>query len=151
MSKTSKIHNKEREFILGRVKKIMKERGWNKKQFAIATETPLSTLYDFIQGIKVSTPSIFTIFHLCEKMGWPYAYFFLEDELMLIPKKKLEEMDERMKNTRVGKFMRYYNYWFLLSPKKQDAVLHLLEEFVEPGNRDVNDKGKQGKHDRETL
>ena len=146
VNKANENNDKVRAFILHRVKKILKERGWNTKKLAAASDTPQSTLYTFMRGIKTNSTSFYTVFHICEKMGWPYAYFFLEDGLMLTPIQKLHEIDERVKNTRARKFMRYYNLWFHLSPRQQDITLGLLEEMAAIADPDTPDKGKRGNH-----
>lgn len=64
--------------VLERIRSLCKTRNWSLYRLSQESDIPSNTLYNMMN--RTTTPTITTIFKLCDGFGITAAQFFMEDE-----------------------------------------------------------------------
>ena len=100
--------------ILERIMELRNERNWTEYRLSEAADIPQSTISSWYK--KDMLPSITSLEKICDAFGVTLSQFFMKDGSPV-------ELTERQ--------LEMLNKWTLLNRQQQDAVINLLNSFIE--------------------
>lgn len=97
--------------VLGRVKRLMEQRGWSVYRLGKESGLAQSTLSHVFR--KDSEPTISTLETICKAFGMTFGEFFADGELMPLTEEQRGLLDK----------------WALLTAEQKELVLNMLDNM----------------------